>query len=281
MQTRKHPLNGRVEARFSRHLARIVPALLAAVLLLVGCKTGTNGPKGPTKRIAVYNGSGVNPASATATKAALEADGRSVDLLDEGQVQAGLNDYGLVVLPNGNPLDMADALGYTGREQIRSVVTDGGGFIGIGGGAYLAADSMSYRGSGSLTTPIGFFHGLASGPIASLSTTGYLLTGVALEDQRFDTSGNTTLQVMYDGGPALQYFEALDVSTVGRFTLTSGSAIDIFEAGMGRVALSAVDLEIEENDDRDGTSYGSDLVDPESDWFVLQRLVSWCFREVF
>lgn len=256
----------------------ILPLLLG-LLLMAGCDTTPTDPSGPTRRIAVYNGSGANSEFATAVKNALEADGRVVDLVDEGQVQSSLSDYGLVIISAGNPIDISDALGFTGRERIHGLVNAGGGFIGLGGGAYLVGDSISYQGSGSITPGIEFYRGLSKGPIASLASSGHVLTGVTITDVEFDPASGTSFQTMYFEGPEFLVDESLPAITIARYNANNLIAAMGFESGPGRVAACSFNPEIEENDDRDGTSFGSDLVDPESEWFFLQTLVAYCFRE--
>ena len=248
-------------------------------LLVAGCGDSPSDPSGPTRRIAVYNGSGADSEFATAVKNALEDDGRVVDLVDEAQIQTSLADYGLVIISSGNPIDISDALGYTGRQRIQGLVNAGGGFLALGSGAYLVGDSISFHGSGSITPGIEFYHGLSKGPIASLASSGHVLAAVAITDVEFDPGSSTAFETMYNEGPEFLVEESLPIITIARYTANNLIAAMGFEYGPGRVAVASFNPEIEENDDRDGTNFGSDLVDPDSEWFFLQTLVAYCFRE--
>ena len=258
---------------------RFIP-LLFALVWFSGCGESGTDPAVPTNRIAIYNGNGANTEFAEAVKAAMEADGRVADLVDEAQIQNSLNDYGLVIIASGDPIDMANALGYTGRQRIQGLVAAGGGFIGLGTGAYLGADSMSYEGSGALSTPLEFYEGLAKGPIASIASTGYTLTPVTITDTEFDPGAATTFETMYFEGPEFLVDESLSARIIANYSVNSLIAAVGFNYGPGRVALCSFCPEIEENDPRDGTSFGDDLVDPDSEWFFLQTLVAYCLHEV-
>jgi len=261
--------------------SKVMTATLLGLLLILGGCGGTSpvNPGGVSKRVAVYNGTGADGRFAGAVKAALEDAGRTVDLVDEAQCQSDLSAYGLVVISAGDPVEMAGALGFTGIGRIKGLVESGGGYIGLGAGAYLAADSISYHGSGALATPLGLLHGLAQGPIPGIGS-GMLLTSVSIVDVEFDPGTGTTFQVLYYDGPSIEVREAIPLLEIARFNSTQGLATIGFGYGLGRVIACAVHPEIEENDDRDGTDVGSDLVDPESEWFYLQRLAAWCLHEI-
>ncbi len=276
-----------------RHRSGVRDAVLALSLsavgafLLSGCNDDIDKNGGVTgTRIAVYAGTGAWGVSAYAVKYALEATGREVDLLDEYEVQNSLDDYRLLIIagddpdPNITPIDIGDALGYTGRSHIVSLVERGGGYIGLGAGAYLAADSASYKGTASTSSQIGLFHGSASGPIdliAPAST--YIITSVVLTENPVNPPPDVSLLVLYYGGPTLAIQEPADALTAATFAVTGGTAAATFELGLGRVVLCAVHPEIEENDSRDGSDWGEDLNDGESDWFWLQAMTEWVMFE--
>ncbi|MDP8208217.1 MAG: hypothetical protein P9L92_16240 [Candidatus Electryonea clarkiae] len=45
------------------------------------------------------------------------------------------------------------------------------------------------------------------------------------------------------------------------------------------IAVISVQPEIEENDNRNGSNFGQELSDPESDWPWLLTITEWVFRE--
>jgi glutamine amidotransferase-like uncharacterized protein len=62
------------------------------------------------------------------------------------QIRAGvLKDFDVVVQGGGGSRAQAEELGKDGREAIRTFVHDGGGYLGICAGAYLAAADKDYQ----------------------------------------------------------------------------------------------------------------------------------------
>ncbi|GBE30529.1 hypothetical protein BMS3Bbin04_01564 [bacterium BMS3Bbin04] len=258
----------------------LILLLVGSSLLLTGCPTGGEDPVDRTDPIGVYNGTGVWSEFAGAVNAALDSLGRDVEYFDESDAQNGLEGYSMVVFGGGDPRQMASALGFTGRENILHLVESGGGFLGLGGGAYLAADTMIYNGVGSGSSPpIGLFNGQAIGPIETIAPFGtYDMTLVSITDTQFDPDLKGIIHSLYRGGPAW-LIASPPAEEIAHFIQNDQSAGVIFNLGFGRVALLAFHPEIDENNPRDGTTFGDDLVDPESEWFLLRSTTEWCLRE--
>lgn len=248
-----------------KNLFRPVAMLLFFTCLLPvlpGCGEDGGGtdPNGNLRHVAIYRGTGVEEISAQRVKTTLDSMGVSSEYVVESDIQASLADFGLIVFPGGDPLEMNRFLGVTGRSNIALLLSSGGGFIGLGGGAYLAADSMVYQQSGSgVNAPIGLYEGWARGPLDGLASGNDALVQVL--DDRFDPTLGS-YQLFYENGPGWEIvFPSGQV--VADFVTTGGPAVVLLEPTFGRVALSAVQLEQEEADR----------------WF-LRRLVEWCFREI-
>jgi glutamine amidotransferase-like uncharacterized protein len=259
----------------------LLPLIIAILLLSADC--GNNNPSSPilSDRVAVYDGTGGWHESAIAAKAALIADSQSVDFVTEDDVQASLRDYGLLVMTGEDPRQILAALGSTGRFQIENLVQRGGGFIGLGIGSYIAADSIQWQSAPVLETPVGLYSGLAAGPLTTLAPpNGYAMVSVTLRDNRFNPALIPSLQIAYREGPAL-LVDFPSATVIGSFDLISEvPAAVAFELGAGRVVLFAVNPEFEENSNADGTNWGSDMTDPESDWFWLQLAAEWCLHQI-
>ncbi|HEB84566.1 MAG TPA: hypothetical protein ENI92_06145 [Bacteroidetes bacterium] len=257
--------------------------LLAAMFLCLpawtGCdRSGTDSnPVNLRSRAAVYNGAGAWEVSAIAVAAALEDAGREVDLVGEQAAQQSLDDYRVFIVPDGDPEEMADAFGETGRSRIAELVRSGGGYLGIGGGAYLAGDSMTVRRTLYGGKLLSLYEGSAAGPLDELAPDA--MTLISPDDPRFNTLGLSTLQVLYRDGPRWTIHAPSTAQEIARFIAVDAPAGVVLEAGFGRVALLAVQPEIEENSDRDGGDWGDALEDGESDWFWLQAIVDWLYRE--
>ncbi|MBS1261860.1 MAG: hypothetical protein MAG453_01195 [Calditrichaeota bacterium] len=261
----------------------LAAAGLFVMLALAGCGgNGGGGPSGESGLIGIYSGAGAWPDFAGAVDAALDTLGRDTEFFTEADAQSGLSSYALIVFPGGDPLAMVGALGFTGRENVRLAVGNGAGYIGLGGGAYLAADTLVYDGSGSTNVkPFALFEGSAFGPITSIAPAGsYAQTLVDVLDTRFDPELTGSFQSLYRGGPEW-LIEAGSYTSIARYTQTGNTAGVTFEHGLGRVALLSFHPEIEEGDDRDETTFGDDLDDPDSEWFLLRAVAEWCLREAY
>ncbi len=229
--------------------------------------------------IAVYNGDGVWDVSATAIQLCLENAGREVKLLDASAFQQGLRNYGVVIIGEGDPEEISDALGYTGRQNILNLVSRGGGYIGLGAGAYLAADSMVINRLTSYAYGLGLYHGLAEGPVDLIAPNpSYAMTIVNLDQYYLNPTSIGAVQVLYHGGPQFNIISPTAVS-IATLAVTQTPAAAIFEYGNGRVVVCSVQPEIEEDSGRDGSNFGSDLSEPDSEWFWLQTMVEWVKKE--
>ncbi len=252
-----------------------------SLLFAVGCGNNSHPNTTPSDRVAVYDGTGGWHDSAVAAKAALEADGQKVNLVDEAGIQDSLTVYGLLVMTGEDPRQILAALGSTGRFQILSLVERGGGFIGLGVGSYIAADSISWQNLPELGTPLGLYNGLAFGPMVTLAPPGgHAMVSITPSYDLFNPALLTTLHVAYSGGPAL-LVEYPPATVIGFFDLLNQTPAGVaFNYGAGRVVLFAVNPEFEENSSADGTEWGSDMTDPESDWFWLQYAAEWCLYQI-
>ena len=122
-----------------RH-AVVVAAILAIPLTAVG------GEPARSPRVAVYDdfGSGVDALNglygSLARRPEVEVGRIKADDVRRGR----LNEYDLVILPGGMSSTQGRALGEDGREQVRTFVRNGGGYIGFCAGAYLASCDTDY-----------------------------------------------------------------------------------------------------------------------------------------
>ncbi len=236
--------------------------------------------------IAVYRGDGVWDSSAVAIYKCLQEADRDVEFVEPLTFQSDLSDYGVVIIGAGDPEAISIALGFPGRQRIKDLVEVGGGYIGLGAGAYLASDSMVIRGQTSFQHGIAFFNGLAKGPIDLIAPLpSYAMAQVERSMTYLNPELVQNVQVLYYGGPQLTIFSPTAIS-IASFTATQSTAAAMFEHGFGRVVVSSVQPEIEEGSTRDGAStdpqqpeFGSELAEPESEWRWLQTMVEWVLKE--
>ena len=94
-----------------------------------------------TIRVAIFSGEGATNASASNVKKCLPSSaGFEVEIISAEKIRSGgLEKFDVLIHPGGSGSKQAAGLGKEGRERVKKFVTDGGGFIGICAGAYLAS----------------------------------------------------------------------------------------------------------------------------------------------
>jgi glutamine amidotransferase-like uncharacterized protein len=268
-------------------IRKIALAIISASLLFVSlifttgcCETDDPIPRSELK-IAIYyeEGAGMWEGSALAVKAALESVlSRDVDILNTSELNENINEYLLVIIAGcEDPNQVAYTLGENGMSRIRSLVADGGGFIGIGGGAYFAGDSFIYEGLENQTSLLNLYTGHTQGPIVALGSYDlYGFTTINIENSDYNPDLLNNLTMLYRNGPTWIIDNDTNYESVATYSIVNNDAAVQFEYGIGRVALIAVHPEIEEQDPNynGGLEYSQD--DPESDWFLIQTLSKWC-----
>ncbi len=166
----------------------------------------------------------------------------------------GLDEADVVLFPGGKGSEMAQMLEEEGRQEVREFIRQGGGYVGICGGAFLATArydwSLGLVNANSLTGSIDI-PGEGTKPLASrgfgevkmeLTATGALLFG----------KHTGLLDVKYTGGPILSPAEVADLPryanlaayrtetwlyAVQRGTMIGTPAIIAAPYGKGRVIL--------------------------------------------
>lgn len=99
----------------------------------------------PSVKIAVYTGVGTSASKENVLAVLKEVPGVTVRTLSADDITAGrLKGYRVVVFPGGTSSGQAQALGTAGREQVKAFVKQGGGYVGICAGAYLASCSYDW-----------------------------------------------------------------------------------------------------------------------------------------
>ncbi len=97
-------------------------------------------------RIAIFEGSGAPDSGIANVCARVEGlPGATIDRLKPDQIAGGaLSGYDVVVFSGGSGSAQAKSLGDEGRERVREFVRNGGGYVGICAGAYLACSNFSW-----------------------------------------------------------------------------------------------------------------------------------------
>lgn len=96
--------------------------------------------------VAIYNGPGASGHGPELMRQALAKSKQFAPrVIDAGLIQNHrLDQFDVVIFPGGSGSAQARALNEHGREAVREFVADGGGFIGVCAGCYLACDGFSW-----------------------------------------------------------------------------------------------------------------------------------------
>lgn len=97
--------------------------------------------------VAIYQGPGVGGAGPSSLMKALEARPAEFTVRQIGpdELRGGaLKDIEVVVFPGGSGSKQAEGIGEEGRGIVRDFVRNGGGYVGICAGCYLACEGFSW-----------------------------------------------------------------------------------------------------------------------------------------
>lgn len=191
----------------------------------------------------------------------------------EGTLESG--SLKLLIMPGGESWEYLAELGSVGGAKILGFVEQGNGYLGICAGAFYAT---SHRDGGFATGPYGI--GLLFG--TAYDGTAYetppFIEGMMKVDvlPHWITQGQLSLlNIVMFGGPSFRFSaeeqQKKHLSPLTTFRGFGEPAMVVFNYGRGRVFLSGPHLEIEEH----RTNWGEEFNDPDSEWPLLQRVVTY------
>ena len=191
----------------------------------VGSKLKVGG-RGMDKLVCIYAGAGA--ALAKDVEVALDKLAIPYREADEQDIKGGgLSNCGLLIVPGGYTMRYVDALGKEGFERIREFVAEGGGYIGICAGAYIAARSVEVPGRPP---------GLGIIEIENERGVGKGLRHILItkEDHPVVKGCNRQLEIWYQNGPMMKAGKGVEVLA----TYEEGSAAIVCSSyGRGRVVI--------------------------------------------
>ncbi|MBE0642485.1 MAG: hypothetical protein IH600_00215 [Bacteroidetes bacterium] len=257
--------------------AAIIGCVLFFVMILV--PRGAVGQVPNQIDVAVYMDEGAWEDGVIAFEHFLDWKGLTHLRVDAARINAGAlaPQFRCLYMPGGYAYDYKRKITGRGETNIRDLVSTGGAYVGICAGAYFAADHVDWEG-GSFPYTLGLFKGTARGALAEIKAwPDYALTTVSMNpDHPITRSQPRSLTTMYFGGPAFLPDPGFIVDTLATWDAAGNQpAMVAFPHGSGHVLLLGPHPEIEENDARDGTSFGFELTDPESEWSFLWGAMDW------
>ena len=114
--------------------------IATAVIATLGVATAQPDASIAELHVAVYNDVGAGRSRSDLTRSLRQMDGVYYREVTAREIRAGaLKDFDLLIHPGGSGSRQGRQLAKEGRETVRGFVRDGGGFIGICAGAYLAS----------------------------------------------------------------------------------------------------------------------------------------------
>jgi glutamine amidotransferase-like uncharacterized protein len=216
--------------------------------------------------VGVYDGSGEMNSSRIALVRMFEWMGASVDEVNASQILGDyLDDCDILVFPGGSEASyMIDLQYLTGIEKIQDFIANGGSYFGICGGSTFGARTLELF-NGSMY--------LVSEPGETIHMTTMFTNQNCIGPDLSDCPAN--FSTMYY---ASQYFgpdAGFDMYPIATYEPGGRPGMIAFEYGNGTVFLSSPHPEYEENSERDDTTFGDDLDDPDTEWDLLLEVSKW------
>lgn len=196
--------------------------------------------------------------------------------------------YKAIFFPGGWAADYKRDINAAGRQNIRNLVGNGGAYIGMSAGAYYACDDVVWEGK-PYAYPLDLFIGDCIGPIDEIAPwPNYVMTTMNI-DQTHPANVYEPAQrdILYYGEPYFVANAGQEMLVFASWKVPSNPSahnkpgIIGFNYGQGRVLLVGPHPEIEEDSNRDGTTFADELSDgPDySDWPFLWTAVDWLLKK--
>lgn len=231
--------------------------------------TNLNNPK----KVALYIGKGTWAFGKIHFKRLLYTGGFSYQVITAQDIISGkLNNrsFSALIMPGGKSWKYLKELGTVGAENIKSFVSQGGGYLGICAGAYYAVAQRQGPGLTSEPYGIGLLDGVA-------------IDGTALKIKPFHggmmnidslmEGFNKQFKILMLGGPAFGFSEKekhlKNIKVLGLINPINYPTMIQFRFGHGQVFLMGPHGEIEETNSILGLIYK----DPDSEWPFLIKIL--------
>ncbi|RKY73778.1 hypothetical protein DRQ00_12205 [candidate division KSB1 bacterium] len=256
--------------------------IFLSLLLITNCQS----PQAPDKsaEVALYSDKGADEDCIRATTNMFEWIGCTVLLIKAEYINnQSLDNFNILCIPGGDMYQYARDIYSGGKGKIKNVIRNGGGYIGICGGAYFASEKVVWQENQLPMTPLGLFQGTAKGPINEIvpyPEYGMCKLSIVDSSHPITQSEPDSAWMLYYWGPELIPNKDTSVAILGRYDKgNKDPAIIAFEYGLGRVFIIGTHPEFEEDSDRDGVDFADEFDDRGSDWELMKKAALWCLKK--
>ncbi|MCK5148306.1 hypothetical protein KAR48_16230 [bacterium] len=231
--------------------------------------------------IALYSDDGAAEDCVVATKNMLEWCGYSVSLIQAEDINNNdITPFLAILLPGGNMYQYSLDISSIGKEKIRTYIKNGGAYIGICGGAYFTGQQVFWQGNVLNMESLGIVPGDTYGPMDNIAPYPEgIMCRIDIDNTHpITASFENIFQIAYWYGPKFILQENANIDILGRYYKGDYPAILAYEYGEGRIFLSGVHPEYEENSQRDGLDIVIDMDDCGSEWDLMKKAIQWCLK---
>ena len=199
-----------------------------------------------TPRVGVYADAGVWSLGAQSVVASLESTGIAVALLDWRRLQkSDLRRFDAIIFPGGYSFFQQLSAGERGLDSVRAYVSQGGRYLGICAGGFLAAKNVLWEGT-HYRYPLELFDGVAAGSIKEIAAwprLGGAVLSVTAEGKATGLADADGERICYQGGG--RFLGGSDVITLATYFDGSPAIIrrPFGRGGKGTAVLSGVHFE--------------------------------------
>lgn len=196
--------------------------------------------------------------------------------------------YRGIFFPGGWAADYKRDINSAGRQNIRNLINSGGAYIGMSAGAYYACDDVVWEGK-LYAYPLNLFLGKCIGPINEIAPwPNYVMTTMNINKSHGSNIYEPSKRdVLYYGEPYFVPYTPQEMQVLSTWIVPSNPSVDNtpgvigFNYGLGRVVLVGPHPEIEEDSNRDNTTFADELSDgiDHSDWPFLWTTVDWLLKK--
>jgi len=252
--------------------------ILSGLLLAADCQ------KVEFNLIALYSDNGAAESCVNATKNMFEWMGYTVKLITSDYIDKNdLDNFSMICFPGGDMYRYSIDISSSGKEKIRNFIRDGGGYIGICGGAYFTGEKVFWQGNQLPMEPLAIFPGITRGPVDEIAPYPNCVmceVNIVNRTHPVTESEQDSVWIQYCYGPMLLPNDNANIEILGEYEIGDNPSIIAFKYGHGRVFIIGTHPEFEENSERDGYPPEDNMDDLGSDWDLMKRATDWCLKKI-